>query len=129
MLDNQTVGVVVRLEKEALQVLDMHGRVVRVKSQAVHGKRNSKFAIALDSEQNPISVRACSPYERSTICIFSAATQCALLMDRMHRLEAARPPAKYDTSFGAFIKASTKLLHLIFHPLQFLRVSLLAYTP
>ena len=89
MLDNQTVGVVVRLEKEALQVLDMHGRVVRVKSQAVHGKRNSKFAIALDSEQNPISVCACYFTLKAMIHLsFSAAKQCALLMDHTHRQQA-----------------------------------------
>ena len=32
-LDQQTVGVIVRIEKEALEVLNMHGKVVRIKPQ------------------------------------------------------------------------------------------------
>ena len=56
MLDQMTVGVVVRLEKDALQVLNMLGRVVRVRAQAVHGKRHSAQAVALDSATNAISV-------------------------------------------------------------------------
>jgi transcription elongation factor SPT5 len=56
MLDQMTVGVVVRLEKDALQVLNMLGRVVRVRAQAVHGKRHSAQAVALDSAMNAISV-------------------------------------------------------------------------
>jgi len=77
-LDQQTVGVIVRLEKEFLHVLNMHGKaqysfldffiknwfladfsfakVVRVKQQAIHGKKDSKFAVALDSDHNNIMV-------------------------------------------------------------------------
>uniref|UniRef100_A0A915A8U5 Transcription elongation factor SPT5 n=5 Tax=Parascaris univalens TaxID=6257 RepID=A0A915A8U5_PARUN len=57
MLDQQTAGCIVRLEKEYLEVLNMHGKVVRVKPQAIHGKKDSRFAQALDSQQNTIQVR------------------------------------------------------------------------
>jgi transcription elongation factor SPT5 len=70
-LDQQTVGVVVRLEKDYLQVLNMNGDVrckqcvlidlsfqlVHVKQQAIHGKKDSRFAVALDSDQNNIMVK------------------------------------------------------------------------
>lgn len=56
-LDQQTVGVIVRLEKEHLQVLNMHGKVVRVKHQGIHGKKDSRFAVALDSDSNNIMVQ------------------------------------------------------------------------
>ena len=56
-LDNQTVGVIVRLEKEHFQVLNMKGQVVTVKPQAVVKKRDMKRTIALDSDQSPIQVK------------------------------------------------------------------------
>jgi len=55
-LDPQTVGVIVRLERETFSVLNQHGKVVQVKPQAV-SKRKGRTAIALDSEQNQIQVR------------------------------------------------------------------------
>ncbi|MFH4973391.1 hypothetical protein AB6A40_000100 [Gnathostoma spinigerum] len=54
MLDQQTAGVIVRLEKEYLEVLNMHGKVVRVKPQAIRARRNNRYAQALDSQQNSI---------------------------------------------------------------------------
>ncbi|XP_013782146.1 transcription elongation factor SPT5-like [Limulus polyphemus] len=56
-LDAQTVGVIVRLEKENFQVLNMHGKLVHVKHQSVTKKKDTRRAVALDSEQNQIQVR------------------------------------------------------------------------
>ena len=53
----QTVGVIVRLEKENFQVLNMHGKLVHVKPQAVHKKKENRRAMALDSEQSTIQVK------------------------------------------------------------------------
>ena len=50
----QTVGVIVRLERENLHVLNMHGKIIKVKPQAVHKKKDSRYAVALDTEQNTI---------------------------------------------------------------------------
>lgn len=56
-LDPQTVGVIVRLEKENLQILTQQGRVRPFKSQAVIKKSESnKKAVALDKDNNPIQV-------------------------------------------------------------------------
>ena len=56
-LDAQTVGVITRLEKEYFQILNMHGKMVQVKHQAVTKRRDSKRAVALDSEQNTLQVK------------------------------------------------------------------------
>lgn len=57
-LDPQTVGVIVRLEKENLQILTQQGRVRPYKSQAVTKKSESnKKAVALDKDNNPIQVK------------------------------------------------------------------------
>ncbi|ELK31567.1 Transcription elongation factor SPT5 [Myotis davidii] len=56
-LDPQTVGVIVRLERETFQVLNMYGKVVTVRHQAVTRKKDTRFAVALDSEQNNIHVK------------------------------------------------------------------------
>ncbi|NXD47046.1 SPT5H factor, partial [Copsychus sechellarum] len=56
-LDPQTVGVIVRLERETFQVLNMYGKVVTVRHQAVSRKKDNRFAVALDSEQNNIHVK------------------------------------------------------------------------
>uniref|UniRef100_A0A3P9NKA0 Transcription elongation factor SPT5 n=1 Tax=Poecilia reticulata TaxID=8081 RepID=A0A3P9NKA0_POERE len=53
-LDPQTVGVIVRLERE---VLNMHGKVLTVRHQAVNRRKDNRFAVALDSEQNNIHVK------------------------------------------------------------------------
>ncbi|KAK2511951.1 Supt5h [Columba guinea] len=47
-LDPQTVGVI---------VLNMYGKVVTVRHQAVTRKKDNRFAVALDSEQNNIHVK------------------------------------------------------------------------
>lgn len=51
------MGVIVRLEKENFQVLNMHGKLVHVKPQAVHKKKENRRAMALDSEQSTIQVK------------------------------------------------------------------------
>uniref|UniRef100_A0A6G1S9P1 Transcription elongation factor SPT5 n=1 Tax=Aceria tosichella TaxID=561515 RepID=A0A6G1S9P1_9ACAR len=57
-IDPQTVGVIVRLEKENLQILQQGGRVRGYKSQAVTKKGEStKKAVALDKDNNPIQVK------------------------------------------------------------------------
>ncbi|XP_076450911.1 transcription elongation factor SPT5-like isoform X2 [Babylonia areolata] len=56
-LDPQTMGVIVRLEKENFQVLNMHNRVISVKPQSVTRKRDTRHAVALDSENNNIQVK------------------------------------------------------------------------
>ncbi|KAI1289197.1 Transcription elongation factor SPT5 [Halotydeus destructor] len=55
-IDPQTVGVIVRLEKEYFQILNMNGKIVRLKHQAVNKKRDTKRAVSLDSEQNHLMV-------------------------------------------------------------------------
>ncbi|KAA0192293.1 hypothetical protein HAZT_HAZT006833 [Hyalella azteca] len=55
-IDSQTVGVIVRLEKESFQVLTMHGKIQYVRPQAVHKKKENRRAMALDSEQNTIQI-------------------------------------------------------------------------
>lgn len=57
MLDAQTVGVIVRLEKESFQILSMSGKLVESKPQTLQKKRENRNAQALDLEQNPIQVR------------------------------------------------------------------------
>ena len=56
-LDGQTVGVIVRLEKEHFQVLNMRGQLVTVKHQAVVKKPDYKRAVALDADQSTIQVK------------------------------------------------------------------------
>lgn len=53
-LDPQTVGVIVRLEKENFHVLGMQGKVVECKPQALQKRRENRFTVALDSEHNNI---------------------------------------------------------------------------
>ena len=50
----QRVGVIVRLEKESFQVLTMEGKVQSMKHTAVTKRRDNRFAMALDSENNNI---------------------------------------------------------------------------
>ncbi|XP_033102671.1 transcription elongation factor SPT5-like isoform X2 [Anneissia japonica] len=56
-LDAHTVGVIVRLEREGLQILSMHNKVSHVKPQGVTRKKESRSAIALDAEQNNIQLK------------------------------------------------------------------------
>lgn len=53
-LDSQTVGVIVRLQKENVEVLNMHGKVVSIHPKAILSKKNSKYAKAIDSQANTI---------------------------------------------------------------------------
>ena len=56
-LDAQTVGVIVQIQREAFQVLNMHGKVQSVRPAALQKRRENKNAVALDSEQNAIQKR------------------------------------------------------------------------
>lgn len=53
----QTVGVIVRLERDNFHVLSMQGKVVQAKPQALQKKKESRHAVALDFEQNSIQIR------------------------------------------------------------------------
>lgn len=53
----QTVGVIVRLERENFHVLGMHGKVMECKPTALQKRRENNKTIALDSEQNQIKRR------------------------------------------------------------------------
>ncbi|CAI4228197.1 unnamed protein product [Auanema sp. JU1783] len=57
MLDQQTAGVITRLEKEHVEILTIHGKVIRVKPQSIQCKKDSRNIKALDSQQNTIEVR------------------------------------------------------------------------
>lgn len=54
MLDKETVGVIVRLEREHVEVLNMLGKIVRVNPQTIECKKQSRFIKALDSRKNTI---------------------------------------------------------------------------
>lgn len=56
-LDPQTVGVIVRLEKENFQVLSMHNKIVNVKPQSITRKKDTRHAVALDSENNNVAMK------------------------------------------------------------------------
>lgn len=56
-LDPQTVGVIVRLERESFHVLGVQGKVIECKPQALQKRRENRFTMALDSEQNTIQKR------------------------------------------------------------------------
>ena len=51
----QTVGVIVRLEKEAFKVLTQHGKEVNVPQHAIQLRKTR--AVALDNKQNSITSR------------------------------------------------------------------------
>lgn len=53
-LDPQTVGIIVRLEKEHFQILNMHGKLVRVKHAGIKRNVDCRLAEALDCDGNPI---------------------------------------------------------------------------
>ncbi|XP_028399581.1 transcription elongation factor SPT5-like [Dendronephthya gigantea] len=56
-LDPQTVGVIVRIERETFSILNQHGKVSQVRQQAVAKRKENKHAVALDCDQNTIQVR------------------------------------------------------------------------
>ena len=51
----QTVGVIVRLEKEAFKVLTQHGKEVNVPQHAIQLRKTR--AVALDNKQNSITAK------------------------------------------------------------------------
>jgi hypothetical protein len=51
----QTVGVIVRLEKEMFRVLTMLNKLITINAQGITKKRPNKFAAALDSENKTIN--------------------------------------------------------------------------
>lgn len=53
-LDQSTVGVIVRLERENFHVLSMHGKVLEAKPTALQKRRENQNAVALDSDQNQL---------------------------------------------------------------------------
>lgn len=53
-LDAQTVGVIVRLERENFHVLGMHGKVLECKPTALQKRKENRNTIALDTNQNQI---------------------------------------------------------------------------
>ncbi|XP_011410252.2 PREDICTED: transcription elongation factor SPT5-like [Amphimedon queenslandica] len=55
MLDQQTVGVITRMEKEVFKVLTQHGKEQSVKQHSVQLRKTR--AVALDSHQNSISAK------------------------------------------------------------------------
>lgn len=51
-LDSETVGVIVRLERENFHVLNMHGKVVECRPSSLQKRKLSRFTAALDSFRN-----------------------------------------------------------------------------
>ncbi|XP_025834253.1 transcription elongation factor SPT5 [Agrilus planipennis] len=51
-LDSETVGVIVRLERENFHVLNMHGKVVECRPSSLQKRRLNRFTAALDSYRN-----------------------------------------------------------------------------
>ncbi|ESO00069.1 hypothetical protein HELRODRAFT_192720 [Helobdella robusta] len=56
-IDPQTVGVIVRIEKDFFKVLDMYGKERQLSSTALTKKKDNKFVTALDSEDKHIRVK------------------------------------------------------------------------
>lgn len=53
-LDPQTVGVIVRLERENFHVLSMHSKIIQARPQGLTKRRENRNTVALDYEQNTI---------------------------------------------------------------------------
>lgn len=51
-LDSETVGVIVRLERENFHVLNMHGKVVECRPSSLQKRKLNRFTAALDSFRN-----------------------------------------------------------------------------
>lgn len=56
-LDAMNVGVIVRLERENFHVLGMNGKLMECKPQALQKRKENRFTVALDTDQNSISKR------------------------------------------------------------------------
>jgi transcription elongation factor SPT5 len=54
-IDAQTVGCIIRLEKEMFRILTMQNKVITLNNQAVSKKRANKFAAALDCENKTVT--------------------------------------------------------------------------
>lgn len=54
-VDSQTVGVIVRLERDLFHVLTMHGKIQEMKPQGLSRVPNYAKASALDAQQNTIN--------------------------------------------------------------------------
>lgn len=57
IISPQTVGVIVRLERENFHVLGMHGKVIECKPTALQKRRENRNTVALDADQNQIRRR------------------------------------------------------------------------
>lgn len=57
LLDQHTVGCIIRTAKDYVDVLSMHGKVLQLKPQAIRGRKDSRFAQALDKENNSLHVK------------------------------------------------------------------------
>lgn len=51
-LDSETVGVIVRLERENFHILNMHGKVVECRPSSLQKRKLNRFTAALDSFRN-----------------------------------------------------------------------------
>ncbi|KAF5280109.1 hypothetical protein FQA39_LY18143 [Lamprigera yunnana] len=56
-LDSETVGVIVRLERENFHILNMHGKVVECRPSSLQKRRLYRFTAALDSFRNNLHRR------------------------------------------------------------------------
>ncbi|CAG9857576.1 unnamed protein product [Phyllotreta striolata] len=56
-LDAETVGVIIRLERENFHVLNMHGKVVECRPSSLQKRRINKYLAALDSYRNNLHRR------------------------------------------------------------------------
>ena len=57
IISGQRVGVIVRLERESFQVLTNENKLIQVKHQAINKKKDSRHAVALDSDNNNLQVK------------------------------------------------------------------------
>jgi len=55
-INPQTVGVIVRIEKDAFRVLDNNGNVQNIRLQEIGNKRNLRDAVSFDSNHNQIHI-------------------------------------------------------------------------
>lgn len=56
MIDSDTVGVIVRLERENVEVLTSSDKIMRIRPQAIQSKRDSRLIKAFDSQRNTLQV-------------------------------------------------------------------------
>jgi transcription elongation factor SPT5 len=52
----QTVGVIVKVDRDSFKVLDNNGTVKHVTLQEIGNKRNTRDATSFDSQQNAIGI-------------------------------------------------------------------------